>query len=91
MPDHEELEMILDGMLHILESYNYKKVTPCSRCWFWGTREEREKGLKHIRECRHCHMDKYHDEWCSDAVIIKKGLDDIFTASIIEMAERKEE
>ena len=78
MPDHEEMKIILDTLMHILDAHNYKKVIPCDQCWFWGTRDEREKGLKHIRNCRHIHRDKYHDEWCSDAVIIKKDPEGIF-------------
>ena len=78
MPDHEELEMILDQLLHILEVHNYKKITPCEKCWFWGTREEREKNFKHIRRCRRLSLDRYHDEYCSDSVTIKKDPEGIF-------------
>lgn len=68
MPDHEEMEMILDQMLRILEVHGYKKINPCERCWFWGTKKEREQNLKHIRKCRRYDIDKFHDEYCSDSV-----------------------
>ena len=68
MPDHEEMELILESMIRILEDHNYKKVICCSDCYFWGTRSERETGLNKIRTCRHYDKQKYHDEWCSDAV-----------------------
>lgn len=71
MPDHEELEIILDQMMRILEVHHYKKITPCSECWFWGSKFDKEQGLKHVRSCRHYNRDKYHDEYCSDAVRVK--------------------
>ena len=68
MPDHEELEMILESMIRILEDHNYKKVTYCRDCYFWGSRHYDETASSNIKLCRHYETDKFHDDWCSEAV-----------------------
>ena len=78
MPDHEELEMILESMIRILEDHNYKKVIPCEKCYFWGSRHDLDREKHKIRTCRRLQIIKYHDEWCSDAVVIRKDPEGIF-------------
>ena len=68
MPDHEELEMILESMIRTLDDHNYKKVTYCRDCYFWGSRSYDETKSKNIRLCRRYDTDTYHDDWCSEAV-----------------------
>lgn len=59
-----------------LEEHNYCKVTRCRDCWFWGDdRTDREYRFPSAR-CRRHKVDTYHDDFCSDAVEIRKGVID---------------
>lgn len=58
-----------------LEEHNYCKVTRCAKCYFWGNSRseccEAQNGRRFNR-CRYHKVDTYHDDYCSDAVEVKK-------------------
>ena len=54
-----------------LEEHNYCKVTPCIRCYFWGSNADKryQEPAKHCR--RHDYVLTWPDDYCSDAVEVK--------------------
>lgn len=58
-----------------LEEHNYCKVTRCAKCYFWGIAHgmatEMQNGRK-VNRCRYHKIDTYHDDYCSEAVEVKK-------------------
>lgn len=54
-----------------LEDHNYCKVVPCEQCHFWGHALDPKHAS--VKRCRAHQVDTYHDDFCSDAVMVRKG------------------
>ena len=56
-----------------LEDHNYCKVVKCERCYFWGDLHTDLAYKFPCDRCRKHKIDTYHDDYCSDAVEVKKS------------------
>ena len=54
-----------------LTDHNYCKVIPCSRCQFWHSKDDPEYSMPEAT-CRRHSIKTYHNDYCSDAVEVKK-------------------
>ena len=55
-----------------LEEHNYCKIVKCERCHFWGDPHHDQAYRFPEARCRKHKIDTYHDDYCSDAVEVKK-------------------
>ena len=55
-----------------LEEPNYCKEVHCERCHFWGDPHHDQAYRFPEARCRKHNIDTYHDDYCSDAVEVKK-------------------
>lgn len=56
-----------------LEDRNYCKVIKCSQCYFWHDKKKDPEYSYPEATCRRHKIKTYHDDYCSDAVQVKKG------------------
>lgn len=62
-----------EEFLEWLEDHNYCKVIKCSQCYFWHDKQKDPEYSYPEATCRRHKIKTYHDDYCSDAVQLKKG------------------
>lgn len=60
-----------ESFMEWLADHNYAKVTLCENCYFWHEKNDREYELP-FAKCRKHNMMKCHDDYCSDALEVKR-------------------
>lgn len=60
-----------ESFMEWLADHNYAKVTLCENCYFWHEKNDSEYDLP-FATCRKHNMMKCHDDYCSDALEVKR-------------------